>query len=175
VPQNCGLAARSPSLPEATTIDTPAARSQRAMGELSALAAGLVLGSRLVFTDAAALRQCRSGWMTRYRKLSGSELTRGTRIRFMRRVLVLVHVFDPLSAPCGGHEWICKVLRFPCNLIAPELHDAHGIGRLAVICQDEFGDPKISAANNSPYSKALFARLSSALVLYVASTAGSLA
>ena len=40
--------------------------------------------SRLVFTDAGALRQCRSGWMTRYRELSGRELTRGTRIRFMR-------------------------------------------------------------------------------------------
>ena len=33
--------------------------------------AGLVTGSRLVFTDEAALRQCRSGWMTRYWKLSG--------------------------------------------------------------------------------------------------------
>src|SRR3989442_3870481 len=31
---------------------------------------GLVMGSRIVFTDEAALRQCRSGWMTRYRKLS---------------------------------------------------------------------------------------------------------
>jgi hypothetical protein len=31
---------------------------------------------RLVFTDEVALRQCRPGWMTRYRKLSGSELNR---------------------------------------------------------------------------------------------------
>src|SRR6266481_917886 len=31
--------------------------------------------SRLVFTDEAAHRQCRSGWMTRYRKLSDSELS----------------------------------------------------------------------------------------------------
>ncbi len=30
---------------------------------------------RLVFTDEAAHRQCRSGWMTRYRKLSDSELS----------------------------------------------------------------------------------------------------
>jgi hypothetical protein len=28
-----------------------------------------------VFIDATPLRQCRSGWMTRYRKLSGSELS----------------------------------------------------------------------------------------------------
>src|SRR3984885_10881183 len=86
-----------------------------------------------------------------------------------------VHLFDPLSAPCGSHEWIREVLGLPRNLLAPELHDAHGVGRLAVICQDEFGDPKINAANDSSDSKPLFARLTSALVLYVASTAGSLA
>jgi len=56
-----------------------------------------------------------------------------------------VHPFDPLSAPCGSHEWIRKVLCFPRNLVVPELHDAHGVGRLAIICQDEFGDPKITA------------------------------
>src|SRR3984957_10534749 len=86
-----------------------------------------------------------------------------------------VHPFDPLSAPCGGHEWIREVLRFPRNLDAPELHDAHGVGRLAVVCEDEFGDPKIAAANDSSDSKPLLARLTSALVLDVASTAGSLA
>src|SRR5215469_3843784 len=86
-----------------------------------------------------------------------------------------VHPFDPLRAPCGSREWIRKVLGFPSNLVAPELHDAHGVGWLAVICQDEFGDPKITAANDSPDGKALFARLSSALDLYVASTADPLA
>src|SRR5271154_4434193 len=86
-----------------------------------------------------------------------------------------VHPFDPLSAECGSHEWIRKVLCFPRNLVAPELHDAHGVGRLAVICQDEFANPKITAANGSLDSKPLFARLTSALVQYVASTEGSLA
>src|SRR4029077_4029632 len=86
-----------------------------------------------------------------------------------------VHPFDPLSAPCGCHEWIRKVLCFPRNLVAPELHDAHGVGGLAVICQDEFGDPKITAANDSSDSKPLFTRLTSALAPYVASTAGPLA
>src|ERR1700686_1303857 len=86
-----------------------------------------------------------------------------------------VHPFDPLSAPCGSHEWIRKVLCLPRNLVVPELHDAHCAGRLAVIRQDEFGDPKITAANDSPDGKPLFARLTSALVLYVASPAGSLA
>src|SRR5215472_13254280 len=85
------------------------------------------------------------------------------------------HPFDPLSAPCGSHKWIPKVLCLPRNLLAPELHDAHGVGRLAIICQDEFGDPKITAANDSLDSKPLFARLTRALALYIASTAGSLA
>src|SRR5271170_3820095 len=76
--------------------------------------------------------------------------------------------FDPFSAPCGSHEWIRKVLCFPRNLVAHELHDAHVVGRLAVICQGELGDPKITAANDSLDSKPLFARLTSALVLYIA-------
>ena len=86
-----------------------------------------------------------------------------------------VHLFDPLSAPWGSREWFRKVLCFPRNLVVPELHDAHGVGRLAVIRQDEFGNPKITAANDSSDSKPLFALLTSALVLYVASSAGSLA
>src|SRR5215831_9533680 len=86
-----------------------------------------------------------------------------------------VHPFDPLGAPGGSHEWIRKILCFPRNLVAAELHDAHGVGRLAVIGQDEFGDPKIAATNDSSDSKPLLARLTGALVLYVASTAGSLA
>src|ERR1700686_1348907 len=86
-----------------------------------------------------------------------------------------VHPFDPLSARCGSHEWIRKVLCFPRNLVVPELHDAHGVGRLSVISQDEVGNPKIPAANDSSDRKPLFARLTRALVLYVASTAGSLA
>ena len=76
-----------------------------------------------------------------------------------------VHPFDPLSARCGSYEWIREVLRFPRNLVVPELHDAHGVGRLPVICQDEFGDPKITVANDSSDSKPLFARLTSTTVL----------
>src|ERR1700693_2433662 len=81
-----------------------------------------------------------------------------------------VHPFDPLSAPCGSHEWIRKVLCFPRNLVVPELHDAHGVGRLPVNCQHELGKPKLAAANDSSDSKPLFAWLPGALVLYVAST-----
>src|SRR5215469_12119557 len=86
-----------------------------------------------------------------------------------------VHPFDPLCAPGARLERVCKILCFPCNLVAAELHDAHGVGRLTVICQDVFGDPKITAANDSPHSETLFIRLLGACDLYVASTADSLA
>jgi hypothetical protein len=64
---------------------------------------------------------------------------------------------------------------FPAQPFARELHDAHRVGRLAGICQHEFGDPKITAANDSSDSKPPFARLTGALVLYIPSAAGSLA
>jgi hypothetical protein len=92
-----------------------------------------------------------------------------------RASILCVHPLNPLSTPCRGHEWIREVLGFPRNLVVPELHDAHGVGRLAVICQDEFCNPKITASNDSSNGKSLFAWLSSALVLYVASTEDSLA
>src|SRR6516164_2997339 len=86
-----------------------------------------------------------------------------------------VHPFDPLCTPGARLERIPKILCFPCNLVAAELHDAYGVGRLTVIGQDVFADPKITAANDSSHSKTLFTRLLSACDLYVASTADSLA
>src|SRR3984957_4775745 len=83
--------------------------------------------------------------------------------------------FDPLSAPCAGFEWIGKILCFPGNFFAAELHDAHGVRRLAVISQDVLGDPKITAADDSPHGEALFARLLGAGDLYIAPAADSLA
>src|SRR5690348_3372776 len=88
---------------------------------------------------------------------------------------LLVHPFDPLCAPGTRLERISKILCFPRNLVAAELHDAHGVGRLTIIGQDVFGDPKITAANDSPHSETLFTRLLSACDLYVAPTADSLA
>src|SRR3974390_822236 len=80
----------------------------------------------------------------------------------MDKSAIQLHPFDPLRAPAPRLERIGKILRFPCNLVAAELHNAHGVGRLAVICQDVFGDPKITAANDSPHSETLFTRLLSA-------------
>ena len=70
---------------------------------------------------------------------------------------------------------LAKYSSFPRNLAVPELHDAHGVGRLPVIGQDEFGDPQITAADDSPDRKPLFIRLTGALALNVVSTAGALA
>src|SRR5664279_3714298 len=85
------------------------------------------------------------------------------------------HSFHILSATWAGLERVRKVVRFSRNLVTPELHDAHGVGGLAVIGQDEFGDPKITAANDSPDSKALPVRLDRAGDQYVAATAYALA
>src|SRR5262245_58217580 len=86
-----------------------------------------------------------------------------------------VHPFDPLCAPGARLERIPKILRFPCDLVAAELHDAHRVGRLTVIGQDVFGDPKITAADDSPHGKTLLTRLLGACDLYVAPAADPLA
>src|ERR1700722_19443492 len=112
-----------------------------------------------------------ANWTNRFQSTSRPSVGGCANSRASR---LCVHSFDPLRARCRSHEWICKVLRLPRNFVVPELHDAHGVGRLAVICDDQFGDPKIAAANDSPDRKPLLVRLTGALVVYVASTAGSL-
>jgi hypothetical protein len=67
----------------------------------------------------------------------------------------------------GWEELQCDPMSL-CCATAP-------VGRLAVIGQDVFGDTKITAADDSPDSKALFAPLISERDLDVASTADSLA
>jgi hypothetical protein len=61
------------------------------------------------------------------------------------------------------------------RLLAPEFHDAHGVGRLAVIRQDELGNPKITVTVDSVHDESLFARLFGARDLYVGATADALA
>src|SRR6516225_10223264 len=95
--------------------------------------------------------------------------------RLSRVSRLRVHPFDPLSTPGTRLERIRKVLCLPCNLVAAELHNAHGVGRLTVIGQDVFSDPKITAAADSPHEETLFARLVRACDLYVPSAANSLA
>src|SRR5580698_7643565 len=86
-----------------------------------------------------------------------------------------VHALDPWRAPRAGLERVRKVLCFACDLVAAEFHDTHSAGRLAVIRQDIFGDPKITAADDSPHGKALVAGLFGACDLNVAPAADPLA
>src|SRR6185369_269665 len=86
-----------------------------------------------------------------------------------------IHPFNQVSARCRSGEGIGEVLGFACDLVTPEFHDAHGIGWLAVICQDEFSNPKIAAAHDPLHRKPLLAGLTGALILNVASAASTLA
>src|SRR5215467_9344508 len=86
-----------------------------------------------------------------------------------------VHPFYVLSTSRAGLEWIGKVLCFSGNLVAAELHDADGVRRLAVVRQDKFGNPKVTAANDSLDGKALLVRLDRPGDLNVAAAADPLA
>src|SRR5271165_6843655 len=114
-----------------------------------------------------------ANWTNRFQSIfhpsSGRALAKSDASR------LCVDPLNPLRAKSRSREWIRKVLRLPRNLVARELHDAYGVRRLAVIGQDEFGDPKITATYDSSDCKPLFVRLTLALALYVVSTAGSLA
>src|SRR5580692_6834144 len=117
--------------------------------------------SRIAYCSKSLLPKS-SNWINRFQSISSASI--GRRAPASR---LCAHPFDPLSAKCGSREWIRKVLRFPRNLVARELHDAHRVRRLAVIGQDQFGHPKITAANDSSDSKPLLVRLAGALALYV--------
>src|ERR1700758_2407481 len=81
---------------------------------------------------------------------------------------LFVDPFDPLSTRCGSHERVRKVLRLPRDLVLPEFHDTDRVRRPAVIGEDEFSDPEVTAANNTSDRKPLFVWLARALALYVA-------
>src|ERR1700756_5325581 len=85
------------------------------------------------------------------------------------------HPLDPSSAPPGRLEWVREVLRLSGNVVARELHDADRVGGLAVVGQDEFGDPEIPGTGDSPDGEALLARLQGARDLDVGTPPDSLA
>jgi len=101
--------------------------------------------SRMAYCSKSPLPDS-ANWINRFQ--SSLVPLRASRLR--------IHRFAPLNPRCGSREWIRKVLGFVRNLVTQELHDAHGVGRLAVISQDEFGDPQIAPAKDSLDSKPLF-------------------
>ena len=54
---------------------------------------------------------------------------------------------------------VAEVLGLTCNLAVGELHDTHRIRRHAVVCENEFSDPKAGGAEYAPHRKALLVRL----------------
>src|SRR5580693_8534373 len=96
--------------------------------------------SRMAYCSKSLLPSS-ANWTNRFQSISHPPTVSASRS--------CIHPLDPLSAPFRCHERIPKVLRFPRNLVTAELHDAHGAGRLAVICQDVFGNEKITTANDS--------------------------
>ena len=80
-----------------------------------------------------------------------------------------VHPFDPLSAPCGSHEWIRKVLCFPRNLDAAasaELRSEHPLGKAVVAYVRGLGRP-ITEPERFDYTpgRGITARVDGATVL----------
>ena len=62
-------------------------------------------------------------------------------LKSLRKTPLLFHRFDPTRSPSARFKWIAEILRFPRNLAALELHDAHRIGRLPVVQDYILGNP----------------------------------
>src|ERR1700693_3186022 len=85
------------------------------------------------------------------------------------------HSLNPLRARRSGLERVAKVLGLAGHLAIQELHDAHRIGRLAVIGEDEFRDPEVARAEDSTHGEALAVRLRGARGLDVVPALDALA
>ena len=65
------------------------------------------------------------------------------------------HLLGPIGARRPGFKRVTEILGLAGHLAIPEFHDADRVGRLTVVRQDEFGDPKIAAANDTADFEAL--------------------
>src|SRR5215469_13997708 len=59
------------------------------------------------------------------------------------------HVLDQMGPRRSGLEGITKVLGLASNLAIQELHDAHRVGRLAIVGEDELCYPEIVSAGDA--------------------------
>src|SRR5271166_5019442 len=85
------------------------------------------------------------------------------------------HPLDQMRARGSGFERVGKVLGLAGHLAIQELHDAHRIGRPAVIHEDEFRDPEVARADDAAHPEALRVRLSDARGLDVVPAPDALA
>src|SRR5437868_4527898 len=87
---------------------------------------------------------------------------------------ISAHPLDPLSARRPRLEGIAEVLGLTGNLPVSELHDTHRVRRRAVICQDEFSDPKVGSTEYALDLKALLVRLGKTRRVNIAPTSDPL-
>src|SRR5271165_6299650 len=85
------------------------------------------------------------------------------------------HSLNPTRARGSRLERVGKVLGLAGHLAIQELHDAHRIGRSAVIREDEFRDPEVARADDAAHPEALRVRLSDARGLDVVPAPDALA
>src|SRR5262249_42921310 len=79
----------------------------------------------------------------------------------------LSHPLDKMRTRRRRVEPLGEILRFVGHASVAEFHDAHRIGRHAVIAEQEFADPEIAAAADSPDRKTLLVGLDEAALLNV--------
>src|ERR1700744_6690290 len=72
---------------------------------------------------------------------------------------VLADPLDEMGPRRSGLERVGEILGFARHQSVAEFHDAHRVGRGAVVTQNEFGDPEIAAPDNAPDREMLGVRL----------------
>ena len=60
------------------------------------------------------------------------------------------NLLNPLAAPGRRVEGVGEVLRLVDDLAVAELHDAHGVRRLALVGDDVLRHPEIACADYAP-------------------------
>src|SRR5208283_3542463 len=85
------------------------------------------------------------------------------------------HPLNQMGARSSGLERIAEILGLARDLPIEELHDAHRVGRPAVIREDEFRDPEIARADDAAHREALRVRLRDARGLDVVPAPDALA
>src|SRR5689334_10451755 len=114
------------------------------------------------------------------RKRASSAVSPGSSARSSTRgratvVSISSNPLDQMGARRSRLERVAKVLGLASDLAIHELHDAHRIGRLAVIGEDEFRDPEVALAKDSAHREALAVRLCGARGLDVVPAPDALA
>jgi len=72
---------------------------------------------------------------------------------------ISLHPLNPLRARRSGLERVTEVLGLAGHLAIQELHDAHRVGRLAIVREDEFRDLEVARADDAANLEALGVRL----------------